>query len=63
MILTKKQLRDVIHGWDDKLSAEVGMTVSDQIAIEQLKVLLAIRDGITFIVVVIIIGIVLSLIR
>jgi hypothetical protein len=62
MILTKDVLDNITHGgYNDAWAHEVGLTLSDQLAIEQLKALKSIKNGVTFLVIIVIIGIGLSL--
>ena len=63
MILTRDVIKDITEEYNEAWAHEVGLTLSDQIAIEQLKVLKKIKGGVTFLVVVVIIGIGLSLIN
>jgi hypothetical protein len=67
MILNEAQLKDVLAGYTVDQANEFGITLSDQIAIEQLKrtgqqndLLRSIKSGVTFLVVVTIIGIAAS---
>lgn len=60
MIVTKERLNDLLYKYSIEEAEELGLTVRDQILIEQLKALNTIKQGVTFLVVVTILGIVIT---
>jgi hypothetical protein len=52
MILNKEQLENFLGGYNDEDANTFGITLSDQIAIEQLKMLKSIKSGVNSLVVI-----------
>jgi hypothetical protein len=62
-MIQAKDMRNITNGYTEEWALSVGLSISDQIAIEQLRILKRINDGVTFLVIVTVIGIVAALIN